>query len=76
MNDEFVIEKGIELPDKRCMGRPDQYPWKKMEIGDSFYIPGKTGKGFSSAVYGAAKRNGIKMSIRTVAGGLRIWRVE
>lgn len=50
--------------------------FKKMEIGDSVFIEGG---GYNSKEFHRAKkyfqRNGKKLSVRTVDGGMRMWRV-
>jgi len=74
MDSEFVIEKGIEIPEVH-RGRPEKYPWAQMEIGDCFFVPENTSKHTTSVAYFAGKRHDMKFSARTVAGGSRIWRV-
>ena len=69
----YEIEKGIERPKIVRHGKPAQHPWRTMEVGDSFFIPG--GKKNSSRAAEASKRTGYKFSGRTVEGGYRIWRI-
>lgn len=42
MNERVVLER-VPLPrDAECKrGRTAQWPWKRMEIGDSFFLKGK-----------------------------------
>jgi predicted signal transduction protein with EAL and GGDEF domain len=68
------IEKDIPLPVRN--GGPQRlYPFKEMEIGDSFLAPIK-----QSAASGHARRAslalGRKFTTATVQGGTRIWRIE
>ena len=35
---EFKIEKGIEIQESRTRGEKAKYPFKEMEIGDSFFV--------------------------------------
>jgi len=70
----IVIEKGVPLP-ATGTGRPSIYPWRKMDIGDSFFIPGTTTKKFAGQAGRAAIRTGRRFSTRTVDGGVRVWRI-
>lgn len=72
-NSEFKIEKNVPIPADRR--KKSKYPWKEMEIGDSFFVPGKGTHEFR-AVPGAQKRYGMKFTMRAVEGGVRVWRVE
>lgn len=42
------VDKGVPMPPHRPMGRPTggcgkhRYPWRTMQIGDSFVYPGET----------------------------------
>lgn len=71
------IDKGIELPPGRTTRK---YPWREMEIGDSFYVsddefPGLYGhERFRTLVSAAGTRMGLRFSVRKVEGGLRVWR--
>ena len=67
----YEIEKGIPLAKIVRHGKPSKYPWRTMEVGDSFFTP-KIGNGLTSAV---SKITGRKFSRRTVDGGVRIWRI-
>jgi len=69
------IEKGIPIPNDG-RGRPSRYPWTTMDVGDSFFIPGKTAHDFSGIASGAGFRTGRKFTTRTVEGGVRVWRIE
>ena len=63
---EFKIEKGIEVPQYRA-----KYPFKKMEVGDSFFS--ETDACSSAYMYG--KRNGKRFLIRKEGDGFRVWRI-
>jgi hypothetical protein len=71
----FDIEKDVPLIGKAGSGRTEKYPWSKMEIGDSFFVPGMKLKNISNSGQNAQKSLGYKYAIRTVDGGVRIWRV-
>lgn len=74
------IDKGIIIP--RQMLHGGKYPWRDMEIGDSFFVPGKD----FSKMQSQASHTGIKlkkkfMVYRTNEGsrkiaGVRIWRIK
>lgn len=65
------IEKNVPAPENTSA------IFKQMDVGDSVFLDGCD---YSSRVFHRAKkyfqRNGKKMSVRTVDGGMRIWRVE
>jgi hypothetical protein len=69
------IEKGIPIPPQRPWGHETIYPWRTMEIGDSFFISGKPMKQAGSLAAKAAARTGQKFTLRTVDGGVRVWRI-
>jgi hypothetical protein len=58
-------------------GRPNIYPFFKMEVGDSFFAEGQS---YDNGARGAARAygrlNNMKFSCRKEKGGIRIWRVE
>lgn len=65
------VDKQIPIPPKQ---RP-KYPWATMEIGDSFFVDGPGATMFQSGASSNAKRYGIKVATRRVAGGVRVWRI-
>lgn len=69
------IEKGIEMPD-RPLGKPPKYPWREMEVGDSFFVPNMNTADFGGGASTAGKRLGKKFSCRREGNGVRVWRVE
>ena len=82
----FKIEKGIQLP--KGKETRNSYPFAKMEVGDSFYVPAddkgfrtdKRGRryhpaGSASSAYGRAHGKKFKC-LFDEKRGLRIWRVE
>lgn len=78
MPDEFKIERGVKLPPP-SWGRKKKYPIDQLEVGDSFFVPGKVHTQLSG-VRANAIRKGIKLSVRneTVDGisGVRVYRIE
>ena len=71
------IDKGIPVA-KIAYGlnREFKYPWRDMEIGDSFLFP--TGSNYWTAavsVRDQTQRLGKTFSFRSTAEGLRCWRI-
>lgn len=74
---KFEVEKNIPIPKmKTGPGRSSIYPWEELEVGDSFFVPGKTPKQMSGLASSRSKRgDGVKFKTRSVEGGCRVWRV-
>ena len=70
----YKIEKGIEIPESGS-GVP-KYPWKEMEVGDSFFVKNVPYNTLHSSTSYAGSRYHMKFSARKVEGGYRIWRIE
>lgn len=76
----YEIEKNIPTPlDPK---KPSKYPWKQMEVGDSFFVPYSdlpNGENSSCPKAGLGSvRNDLssrKYTGRRVDNGWRIWRV-
>lgn len=76
---EIQIERGVPVPAKKWSGtgRRAVYPWREMEVGDSFIFRKKTKKSTAfSLAYRAGKMGGRKFIIRTMAEGIRCWRMS
>ncbi|MBN3822328.1 hypothetical protein G3O00_01680 [Burkholderia sp. Ac-20384] len=74
----FVIEKGLPIPSP-MRGRPQRYPFSRMEIGDSFFVAGEQAallKELSNCANYHRRRHGGNFVVRAVDGGVRAWRVE
>lgn len=71
---EVKIEKGIPLPSRGGANGNAKYPWRTMEVGDSFLVPAKTPRKFSAHMAQAQRNTGHKFASRTVEGGCRVWR--
>ena len=73
----FKIEKNVPIPPRR--GRRSKYPVANLKPGESFLVPNGTFKKAQSVVstlYAAAKRNGVKVSVRVMDEGVRVWRTK
>lgn len=70
---EIKIDKGVPCPSRRNR----IWPFPEMEIGDSFFAPGKSGANLHVASRSAPS---FKFTTRTVTEngvkGTRVWRVE
>lgn len=68
-----------EIP-KRGGGRPAIYPWRELEIGDSFFVGGLRHGEISGALRYASVRHGMKFAARVDqkngVKGLRIYRTK
>lgn len=77
---EIKIDKGVPLPEPSKRGPKHVYPWEKLQVGDSFFVPGKKTNTFGGQLTRFKKSAGIKCVIRTVTEnnvkGVRIWRIE
>lgn len=79
---EYKIEKNI--PIVRARKAFTRFPLDEMEVGDSFYIPLSDQKKESAmaSIYSAANsfnrshKAKIKVSTRSEADGLRVWRIK
>lgn len=70
---KYQIESGVPMPINL---RNVKYPFKTMEIGDSFIIDNVNAKIIHNAAYAFGKRNNKKFTVRTNDGTARIWRVQ
>lgn len=65
------IDKGIPMPQIS-----KKMPYKDMEVGDSFFVPGMTAKKVGSNLAYAKEKTGFQFTSRTVDGGVRVWRIK
>jgi len=71
------IDKNIPIPRPRGGGNyKSKYPWRYMEIGDSFFIETKSQKSAAAYARVVGPRIGAKFATRSVPGGIRVWRIE
>lgn len=73
----FVIEKGIEIPKQSRQSRTSKYPFKDMEVGDSFLIRAADrteAQKHQRNVARAAAIAGVSVSTRlTSESDVRVW---
>ena len=79
----FEVESGIPAPMSYRHDNRRLYPWREMEVGDSFHVPARPDEdvtklqvAMSATAGGAARRMGTRYTVRQECGGVRIWRVE
>lgn len=76
----ITVDKNVPIPpvQRPGVGRPAKYPFRQMEIGDSFFVERST-RFMARAVFYWEKKCGGKFSARTViengVKGCRVWRV-
>jgi len=73
------ISKNIPFPKRSTKGRPDKYPFKELEIGDSFTINKSEQMSVYSCVNYYNKINSTTIKVKTGkddSGQLRCWRIE
>ena len=73
------LDKNVPLPLNTGHKGGGKYPWREMQPGDSFFVPG--GKGSQKGIYHTGKTAaGIKVTTRTVVEngvkGFRVWRID
>lgn len=71
----ITVEKGRPIPPPT----KSKYPFRDMEIGDSFWVPdGRNAEATKNNVRSAAtcysRRNGGRFTVRRDNGGYRVWR--
>lgn len=71
------IDKDVPLPqDAHAQYRTNaKYPWKTMEVGDSFEVPNLKVTSAGPMASMAGKRLGRKFTARATPNGSRIWRI-
>ncbi len=73
------IDKGIPMPDFKPRGARAIYPWRTMDVGDSFLIKGKTLSDVRANIAGIEGRMNARFRAAPVKGKrnqVRVWRVE
>ena len=66
------VSKDFESPSKREVF---DYPYKSMNIGDSFEVPLSKRQIVYNANFRAKKRLGISLTTQTIGEIIRVWRV-
>ena len=63
------LDKDVPLPEAR-----KRYPYKEMEIGDSFFVEGGGIQNICNQNYRTGKKLGRSFIARKEEGGVRVWR--
>lgn len=74
---DYPIEQGVPMPNTDTNGKRSKYPFQDMQVGDSFFIAGGKSAGLAATARNWAVRNRVqhRFLVRTVEGGVRVWRV-
>lgn len=83
----YEIEKNIPIPTDRHRGGRGKpiYPFAKMEVGDSFFVPlpeGAVPNKFRTRIYLGARRHkevhnpDFQITVKAYPGGFRCWRLK
>lgn len=72
------IDKGVPMPETR--GKPNTYPIRELEVGDSFFAPGKIRTGMTGTMRLIRLETGRTFTTRSVTedgiAGIRVWRLS
>lgn len=70
-----AIEKNLPPPERPARNRfRAEYPWRELEVGDSFVHPGKR-TAATALMWYAARQTGFRFRSRKEGTGYRIWRI-
>ena len=74
---EIKIDKNVELsPSMTGRSKKSKYPFAELEIGDSFFVEGKTAGQFGGwRNYHRPKKFSERTVIENGVKGLRVWRI-
>jgi hypothetical protein len=74
------IQKNIPMPVTKPRGkngrRTEIYPWRQMQVGDSFLFPERIGRGAYAAAKARSNSGAEKFEVRKTEAGFRCWRVQ
>ena len=68
----LAVDKGIPLPEEK---KRNVYPYKQMDVGDSFFAPGTKITVMCNLQYRMGKKTGMKFTARKEGDGVRVWRI-
>lgn len=69
------IETTVPIP-KDNKGPKRKYPFAGMQVGDSFFVKDGIANRLSGICSYWQEKTGTKYMVRTVEGGIRVWRTE
>jgi len=67
------VEKNIPIPPEK---KRNVYPYKQLEVGESFFVPTGKIQIVCNANYRTGKQLGKKFIARKESEGVRVWRTE
>jgi len=70
----YKIEKNIPAPGPAPQSIR-KYPFDKMQIGDSFFVPGGNQNSIATSATNQLNRYGRRYTTRKMDGGVRVWRI-
>ena len=71
------IEEGIPMPEGTSRGGGSKYPWKDMEVGQSFFVTGtKSAPGTPKHISDEGLKFRGRPDTKDGVEGFRVWRVE
>ena len=73
----IAIDKGVPLPEAQ-RGARFRYPFKALEVGDSFFVPGRTRQSLKASISHAScgcRRFATRGVVEHGVKGLRVWRI-
>ena len=73
---EKLFDKDVPMPPNTRGGWPKKYYFDLMQIGESQFLPDVTQDKINPVAQQIKRRLGYKFSIRSVEGGVRIWRIQ
>ena len=71
---QIIVEKNVPFPKDRKSS--NNYPYKQMEIGDSFFIDEASIRSVCNLNYRMSKMLGMRFIGRKEGIGVRVWRIE
>lgn len=75
----YPIDRGVPIPDftRGRIKNTQRRPWDELEVGDSFFVPGSAAHCESMCIDSAERtRPGKRFVLRSIPGGVRVWRVS
>jgi len=70
----ITIDKNIERPAEQA-SYESKYPWRHMEIGNSFFVSVVLPGSIRSSASSAGKKHRMKFSVHREGDGFRVWRI-
>jgi len=71
---KYKVEKGVEIPVKSLSSI---YPFEIMEVGDSFFVDDiEKYEALLNRKSSLKRKINIKICVRKVDGGVRVWRIN